>query len=162
MVSLRDERRRSSWRRRSSIDSNAEVGLKLVDFNGAEGHANAIQSLICSLAQGGLSEGFSSLRHAGQPVFKIGFSIEKDEYAHRTLELRSFFRQFPDHKAPDAYYDYLAGRISREELFSLFRDDETAPEAAAAGGKDPNEVVDPVTWCVIETGSDWGAALSSL
>lgn len=66
---------------------------------------------------GGLGEGFSAFRHQRQRRFKIGLSIEKDPFAHRTLELRAFFRQFPDHKAPQDYYDYLSGAISRDELF---------------------------------------------
>jgi DNA (cytosine-5)-methyltransferase 1 len=67
---------------------------------------------------GGLSEGFSSLRDArGNQCFDVRLSIEKDPHAHRTLELRSFFRAFGG-KVPEAYYDYLAGNISREALFS--------------------------------------------
>ena len=44
---------------------------------------------------GGLGEGFASLRCRLRPLFKIGLSIEKDFFAHQTLELRAFFRQFP-------------------------------------------------------------------
>ena len=66
---------------------------------------------------GGLGEGFSALRRGGRPVFKIGVSVEKDPFAHQTLELRAFFRQFPDGAAPPEYYDYLADEISRDELF---------------------------------------------
>ena len=54
-------------------------------------------------------------------AFKIKLSIEKDEHAHRTLELRAFFREFPPGEAPNDYYDYLARRISREELFRRHR-----------------------------------------
>lgn len=69
---------------------------------------------------GGLGEGFSSLRDdMGRPVFRICLSVEKDYFAHKTLELRSFFRQFPDGKAPEDYYRYIRGEgVSREELFS--------------------------------------------
>ena len=67
---------------------------------------------------GGLGEGFSSIHGAdGKPVFQIKLSIEKDPVAHKTLSLRAFFRQFPKGKAPDAYYNYLRGDITREELF---------------------------------------------
>jgi DNA (cytosine-5)-methyltransferase 1 len=66
---------------------------------------------------GGLGEGFSALRRGGRPVFKIGLSIEKDIDAHRTLELRAFYRQFQDHRVPREYYQYLGGEISREALF---------------------------------------------
>jgi len=66
---------------------------------------------------GGLGEGFSALRQGNNNVFKIGVSIEKDLFAHRTLELRAFFRQFSYKKVPKEYFLYLAGSISREELF---------------------------------------------
>ncbi len=67
---------------------------------------------------GGLGEGFSSLLNgAGERAFKIKLSIEMDEQAHRTLELRAFFREFPVGEVPQDYYDYLARKISREELF---------------------------------------------
>lgn len=58
---------------------------------------------------GGLGEGFSSLRVAGGPQFRIRLSVEMDAFAHRTLLLRSFFRQFEDGCAPSAYYEYLRG-----------------------------------------------------
>ena len=69
---------------------------------------------------GGLGEGFSAVRNNQQPTFKIALSIEKDAFAHRTLELRAFFRQFVSGCTPDDYYDYLAGGFSREELFAKF------------------------------------------
>ena len=57
---------------------------------------------------GGLGEGFSAYHtDEGQVPFKIALSIEKDICAHRTLTLRSFFRQFEPGKAPREYYDYL-------------------------------------------------------
>jgi DNA (cytosine-5)-methyltransferase 1 len=52
---------------------------------------------------GGLGEGFSSLANN----FDIKLSIEKDENAHQTLELRSFTRQFKKGKLPEAYYALL-------------------------------------------------------
>ncbi len=69
---------------------------------------------------GGLGEGFSALRTVGESVFKIQLSIEKDPLAHQTLQLRAFFRQFPEKKGPDAYYDYLAGLIPRGDLFKMY------------------------------------------
>lgn len=88
---------------------------------------------------GGLGEGFASLRQGGNPVFEIVLSIEKDPYAHRTLELRTFFRQFSDGGAPEEYYDYVRGRIDRETLFQLF------PRQA--------EIASLRTWCA-ELGSE--------
>lgn len=68
---------------------------------------------------GGLGEGFSCLRNPdGTPCFDIRLSIEKDPVAHRTLELRSFFRSLQS-RVPDCYYDYLRGKISREQLFAI-------------------------------------------
>jgi DNA (cytosine-5)-methyltransferase 1 len=52
---------------------------------------------------GGLGEGFSSLVNN----FDIKLSIEKDENAHQTLELRSFIRQFKKGKLPIDYYELL-------------------------------------------------------
>lgn len=68
---------------------------------------------------GGLGEGFS--RHSkGNIKFKIVLSIEKDPHAHKTLELRAFYRQFEKNDVPLEYYDYLEGLITREKLFDTF------------------------------------------
>src|SRR6266480_6753068 len=76
---------------------------------------------------GGLGEGFSSLPNAkGERAFKIRLSIEMDEHAHRTLELRAFFRNFPHGRAPEAYYGYSRGMLSREDLFQKFPDEAVA------------------------------------
>jgi DNA (cytosine-5)-methyltransferase 1 len=56
---------------------------------------------------GGLGEGFSSVFQNDQRAFDIRLSIEKDENAHQTLELRSFTRQFPKDQLPEEYYDLL-------------------------------------------------------
>jgi len=72
---------------------------------------------------GGLGEGFAAyVQNKGKATFKIQLSIEKDIYAHKTLELRSFFRQFPDREVPTEYYKYIRGEISRAELFSSYPD----------------------------------------
>lgn len=72
---------------------------------------------------GGLGEGFSAFCQPNEiHPFKIALSIEMDEWAHKTLELRSFFRQFPGKKAPSQYYAHLRGEIAREELFTEFPD----------------------------------------
>jgi len=71
---------------------------------------------------GGLGEGFSALKGKnGEPLFKIKLSIEKDEFAHRTLELRAFYRQFVGKSIPPEYYDYLQGKISRKTLFEKYK-----------------------------------------
>ncbi|MGA3285432.1 MAG: DNA cytosine methyltransferase, partial [Verrucomicrobiota bacterium] len=95
---------------------------------------------------GGLGEGFSSLlTDARERVFKIRLSIEKDPHAHRTLELRAFFREFPPKKTPDDFYEYLRGKITREELFKRFPKEATSAsnEAWLAElGKESNDEVD--------------------
>lgn len=70
---------------------------------------------------GGLGEGFASLECHGQQPFKIALSIEKDKTAFKTLQLRSFFRQFTKGNVPNEYYQYLRGEISRRSLFRRFQ-----------------------------------------
>jgi len=96
---------------------------------------------------GGLAEGFSSLLTEANPVFRIGLSVEKDTYAHKTLELRSFFRQFPRGQAPDEYYAYLRKEITRENLFEIYPTEAEAARkeawCAELGSPDfPSEQVD--------------------
>lgn len=71
---------------------------------------------------GGLGEGFSSiLDEKNERFFRIALSIEKDEFAHKTLTLRSFVRQFPFNKLPEEYYQFVRGEIKDvEELYNLF------------------------------------------
>lgn len=70
---------------------------------------------------GGLSEGFSA--YCGALSFTPVLSVEKDNWAHKTLELRSFFRLFKKGRVPQKYYQYIRGEgISREELFAAFSD----------------------------------------
>ena len=60
---------------------------------------------------GGLGEGFSALGHeTSRPFFETAIAAEMDKYAHKTLTLRAFYRQFPHQKAPQSYYDYIAGK----------------------------------------------------
>lgn len=76
---------------------------------------------------GGLGEGFSaSLSQDGSRQYRIALSIEMEHWAHKTLELRSFFHQFPHREAPADYYAHLRGEITRDELFLRF------PKAAEA------------------------------
>lgn len=67
---------------------------------------------------GGLSEGFSRLQSfAGGPTtFESRLAIEKDSVAARTLELRSFYRSFPEAEIPDDYYQVIRGRKSADSL----------------------------------------------
>lgn len=97
---------------------------------------------------GGLGEGFSSITNTrGERRFVLKVSVEKDSVAHRTLSLRALFRAFQRNAAPDCYYDYIKGRISREELFGhpMVSDEArlAANEAKCAElGKTPHHVID--------------------
>jgi DNA (cytosine-5)-methyltransferase 1 len=74
-----------------------------------------VQIIDLFAGPGGLGEGFSAyVDKRGQPSFKIGLSIEMEASAHRTLELRAFYRQFPAGEAPDAYYEFLAGKLGAD------------------------------------------------
>lgn len=69
---------------------------------------NSIPVIDLFAGPGGLGEGFSSVYcKEGARNFDIKLSIEKDHYAHETLELRSFFRQFDKDQVPDEYYKLL-------------------------------------------------------
>ena len=57
---------------------------------------------------GGLGEGFTAyIDRNGQQIFDIFLSIEKDKYAHSTLELRSFFRKISKQNNANAYFEYI-------------------------------------------------------
>lgn len=97
---------------------------------------------------GGLGEGFASLTNEhGYPHFDIRVSIEKDEKAVETLKLRAFFRAFPRNSVPDCYYDYLRGKISKDDLVTnaLVREEWRQAEKAvnrATLGETPSSVID--------------------
>ena len=66
---------------------------------------NSIPIIDLFAGPGGLGEGFSSVKDKhGNRIFEIKLSIEKDEHAHKTLRLRSFYRQFTKEEVPDLYY----------------------------------------------------------
>ncbi len=108
---------------------------------------------------GGLGEGFSSVQtKEGKNAFKIKLSIEKDKFAHKTLELRAFYRGFLGKEAPLEYYEYLRGRLNREELFNIYQEESsiTSKEAWLAElGVTPNELVDSHIKKALEGATDW-------
>ncbi|HZL51462.1 MAG TPA: DNA cytosine methyltransferase [Terracidiphilus sp.] len=64
---------------------------------------------------GGLGEGFSSLKEgtgsSATYPFRIALSVEKEEFAWRTLRLRAYYRLLIlQGKSLTPYYDYVAGR----------------------------------------------------
>lgn len=79
---------------------------------------------------GGLGEGLTSYRVDRRHVFRIGLSIEKDEDAHATLQLRSFYRQYTQSRVPDACYQHLRAEIDRAELFRRY------PNEAETAGRE--------------------------
>lgn len=94
---------------------------------------------------GGLGEGFSRFPMHGSKRFKIALSIEKDSHAQSTLTLRAFFRQFPEGAAPDAYYAYLRGEVTRDELFEAYPNQSEAARDEARlltlGEDDPHKMI---------------------
>jgi len=71
---------------------------------------------------GGLGEGFSAWSSRQATSFEVRLSIEKEPFAHETLELRMFFREFglSGFRVPDDYYSFLRKEISRNELFTRY------------------------------------------
>lgn len=85
-------------------------------------HRNVTYPVVDLFAgPGGIGEGFASLcADNGTPIFKTLASIERDDYAHQTLLLRHFFRSFRQEEVPDAYYDYIGGYITKDELIQKY------------------------------------------
>jgi DNA (cytosine-5)-methyltransferase 1 len=82
---------------------------------------------------GGLGEGFSSVINKSDRVFDIKLSIEKDNDAHKTLELRSFFRKFNTDNLPNEYYDVLKEKsIQKREILISELFDKYPKEASEA------------------------------
>lgn len=83
---------------------------------------------------GGLGEGFTSMicpSVSDQYAFRTAISIEKEEYAHATLKLRHFYREFLPEKVPDEYYYYLANSISKTALFEAYPEEASAADRSA-------------------------------
>ena len=67
---------------------------------------------------GGLNEGFSSVVDSrGNHVFETALSVEMNEFAHCTLELRALFRLLSRSGKMENYVAYVQGNLTREELF---------------------------------------------
>src|SRR5476651_220561 len=80
---------------------------------------------------GGLAEGFSSIRDQdGGSPFEVVLSVEKEASAHKTLQLRSFLRQFGD-TFPKEYYAFLNGPKDEPDWASLYPKQWEASEAEA-------------------------------
>jgi len=122
---------------------------------------NPIPVIDLFAGPGGLGEGFSSIVDAnGERRFALRVSIEKDPVAHRTLSLRALFRAFRKGAAPDCYYDYVRGDISREELLSHPSVPEEARFAASEAknaelGKTPHDEIDSWIAKVLDGAGEW-------
>jgi DNA (cytosine-5)-methyltransferase 1 len=83
---------------------------------------SAIPVLDLFAGPGGLGEGFTSAHSRGLPRFRLCLSIECDEYAHQTLTLRAFCREFTGRGSPlpSEYLEHMRGEMSREDLFAAF------------------------------------------
>lgn len=109
---------------------------------------NTIPIVDLFAGPGGLGEGFSAfLSRQDRSVFDVVLSVECQQDAHKTLELRSFFRKFPNNEVPDEYYHYLRGEISRELLFDLYPTEAKQAQSEALClelGKDEetNDIID--------------------
>jgi len=113
---------------------------------------------------GGLGEGFSAYLNQKDKNrrFKIALSIEKDSYAHQTLMLRSFFRQFPPDQIPSDYYKFIKGQISLDELYKRWpvqakNAEEEAWHAELGDGEKamPNSIVDERIKRALNGNSNW-------
>ena len=117
---------------------------------------------------GGLGEGFMSLKdNKGNSVFDIKLSIEKEENAHKTLTLRSFFRQFKKNNkpVPKAYYKALMqpNIAEREKLIEKLLDEYPEGQIAKSEArlielgseKWPSEIVDSLIEKSLKKQKDW-------
>jgi DNA (cytosine-5)-methyltransferase 1 len=108
---------------------------------------NQIPIIDLFAGPGGLGEGFSSITNAdNERIFKIALSIECDEYAHQTLTLRSFLRQFPFSEFPLEYYEFVQGKKSINDLYAEYPDQAIQAMNEAwkfkLGEKDTNNIID--------------------
>ena len=96
---------------------------------------NPIPVIDLFAGPGGLAEGFARVAEPdGRPSFNILLSVEKDAYAHQTLELRALYRHIKTCGQTRGYYDYLrsAASSAAEARSSLFREHPEAADAARA------------------------------
>lgn len=112
---------------------------------------------------GGLGEGFSALTNdTGDRLFKIALSIEKDESAHQTLTLRSFYRQFKKGELPDDYYEFLRGKIKLDELYrrwpqqaSLAKEEAWLATLGSKKRSTPHEAIDERIKKALQGNTQW-------
>lgn len=109
---------------------------------------------------GGLGEGFSAFKGKNGSRFEIKLSIEKDKAAHKTLRLRSFYRQFKENEVPLGYYRYVSGQWSLEKLIKKYPQQWAAASKEAwlceLGSKEfPDSLVDERISEALGAAKDW-------
>ena len=108
---------------------------------------------------GGLGEGFSSLTDSdGLPIFKIKLSLEKEKHAHKTLQLRAFYRQYSKGNAPEDYYKCLRGELAIEKLYERHPDQAKAADAEAVRltlGEDTWNVTEALIRKALNGADEW-------
>ena len=108
---------------------------------------------------GGLGEGFSAFSSRGIR-FEIGLSIEKDESAHKTLTLRTLYRELRRRGELSPYYSYVRGE-GPSDLHELLQTAGDAGDVAALeaerltlGSTDDSEM-DGLVRGVAQAADDW-------
>lgn len=136
------------------MDKNSRAGSMSASIN-------SIPVIDLFAGPGGLGEGFSAYGGPGAS-FRIKLSIEKDPAAHKTLQLRSFFRQFPTGKAPRKYYDYVCDRegVTREDLQKFYPEEwknacDEAWLAELGSRKFPEKIIDSRIEAALAGAKEW-------
>lgn len=110
---------------------------------------------------GGLGEGFTSVTDPdGKSAFRIGLSIEKDPFAHKTLTLRSVFRQLKGTRAIEHYFAYVRGVMDENTFRSIPEVADAYSEAALEArcielGKDDPDLIDNEITAALRGEENW-------
>lgn len=113
---------------------------KKIQYRNAPARSIVIPVVDLFSGPGGLGEGFASYRNGDRRHYQLAISIEKDRFAHATLQLRAFFRRATGRALAD-YYRYIqhrGGPKSKDELFE--RHPATAALARAETAQHPIEL----------------------
>jgi DNA (cytosine-5)-methyltransferase 1 len=137
-------------------------------INKKKSSSNTIPIIDLFAGPGGLGEGFMSLKNKkSKSVFDIKLSIEKDINAHKTLSLRSFYRQFVKNgeTVPEDYYNVLKEadlskrEILIEEMLDRYKEGEIVRKEARlielGSKKWPAKVVDKLIKDELKATKDW-------
>ncbi len=122
-------------------------------------HGKVVPVVDLFAGPGGLGEGFSSFHASDRDAFfDIVLSIEKEEAAHQTLELRTLFRQFARGQVPEAYYEYLRGEKTRDALFAAIPTQADRARTIAWHaelGKEDHAIVDERIRTALDGAEEW-------